>query len=325
MEFQQRRAWAFKVVQRRVVRPLLRQHQGGRSRHQVLDSFEAGPVPGLPGWTYLLNTDLSALKNERLGEEIYFDAVHGPGVFHLADFCERVFWQREPGVAAGRLRTLFQSHHDGPGFALEVLLRQGLIDPIDEVGCAARTRLPWGHAPVVRAFLNAWSNSANRVWLGCVIGDWIAVEEAGRSLGLSDLTALAAPRAEACRRAWLDLIRREADACLSPCALDAVASYRPGELPQYLERALADPETLSDTAFRAMALIKGNPSWCTVVFDRLVQDLDTEGLSSAVPLYATYLLEHDFRPWEVLEHLLTAAEPPCGLSAMSRPGVSGSG
>jgi hypothetical protein len=132
-------------------------------------------------------------------------------------------------------------------------------------------------------------------------------------LGLSDLTALAAPRGEGCRRAWLDLIRCEADACLSPCALDAIASYRPGELPQYLERALADPETLSDTVFRAMALIGGDESWCPLVFDLLVREKDTEGLASVVPVCAPYLLQHDFRPWEVLEHLLTAAEPPCGL------------
>src|SRR5262249_24458192 len=68
IEYQQRRAWAYKSLRRRVVRPLLRQHQGGRSRYEILDSFAAGPVPGLPGWTFRLNTDRSALKNESLQE-----------------------------------------------------------------------------------------------------------------------------------------------------------------------------------------------------------------------------------------------------------------
>jgi hypothetical protein len=45
MEFEQRQAWAYKIVRRRVVRPLLRQHQGERSRNQFLDSFEGGLCP----------------------------------------------------------------------------------------------------------------------------------------------------------------------------------------------------------------------------------------------------------------------------------------
>src|SRR5262249_19726520 len=140
-----------------------------------------------------------------------------------------------------------------------------------------------------------------------------AVEDTARSLDLPELVARAAPRAERCRNAWLELIRSEAGTCLSPSVLDAAASYRLAELPRYLERALTDPGPPPDTVFRAMALVGDDASWCALIFDLLVREKDTEGLASVVPVCAPYLLQHDYRVWEVLEHLRNAAEPPCGL------------
>jgi integrase len=49
-------------------------------------------------------------------------------------------------------------------------------------------------------------------------------------------------RAETCRTAWLDLIRSEADALLTPAALVAVKRYPSADLRDYMKLAVSDPE-----------------------------------------------------------------------------------
>src|SRR5262249_14447022 len=143
----------------------------------------------------------SRLIHRGTAERIHVDAISGPDLISEDAFVCHYVTHREPGPAEQRLAQLFPKGR-GISLALGVLRRKGLLCPTEEGEFTLRG-LVTGYTGAVERLLDRWETPEDRLWLAALIGDWPAADATAETLGRGDLTALARPRAESCRRRWV--------------------------------------------------------------------------------------------------------------------------
>jgi hypothetical protein len=309
----QRRRWASDVVRDRLQAQVRQVAEGGEPLF--------GVVFGFPDWKYTLTRSIKHLTHRGTGERIHLGDSGKPWPESRGGFEAYLRCPWEPEAAAERLDDLFRAC--GAVFIVLRLLDEcGLIryqfeDMHERVYLSRRLRR---YSQAVGQFLGRWADPAERLWQAVRIGDWPAALALARSTGDPALVALLEPRAEACRRRWLKLLRRwigDYEVTVGEC-LGALAHAGAEDLPRYIEVALGDSFAVQE----AVDLIENDPSWCPWVFDLLRTTLakwaewaDEDlvpgyldiGMAAA---YASYLLRHRYRVDEVIGHLLRLANPP---------------
>jgi hypothetical protein len=266
------------------------------------DVFREGILPGLPDWEYLLDGIFSFMAHRRHGERISIDATRTKEDINGMDFHEWMDSCREPGPAARRLRELFPGGR-GMHLPLHFLRHAGVLRDIsycDFVVCRSVRR----YSTAAVEFLTQWQEPGRRLGLAVAIGDWLAALAAAQAAGRTDCLTRIGACAEQCRKLWLRRLRRyvQIDG-LDHDVLFALADAQAADLPQYLDRALAD----RNAASAALKIIADDPSWCARVF-HLFGRIDAVrcGLNGA---YARYLIRHQYRVDDVMDQLSSHVSP----------------
>lgn len=304
LHHRERKCWAWGVLHERL-RPLLdRPEKDTVSIQDVLEGVQEGVVPGLPDWRYSLDGNDSHLIHRGTGEDIHFDALNGPELIPEGWFIRHFVHHRDQGPAEERLARLFPGG-DGCPIALHLLRKTCLLRPTME-GEFTLCRKVTPYAGAVEQFLARWQDPADRPWLAALIGDWPAAHEAALAVGDGALAALAAPRAEECRRRWRKRLRKlAARVGLSDDLLKAIAHAGGDDVSAYMEQALADPGTLCT----ATKVLQDDPQWCERVCKLLLGNQQETSAPYTEVACARYLGRHAYRVQEVIQHLLSRERP----------------
>jgi hypothetical protein len=299
--------WAWGVIRRRLRPQLRRPVKKLVTITDVLYSAQEGVVPGEPDWEYCLDGNDSHLKHKGTGERIHVDVLNGPQDIYLGHFVNFYISHREPGAAERRLVQLFP-RGVGIAFAIEYLEGIGLLHQQLE-GVYALCDAVSRYAEAAESFLDRWDVAEDRLWLAARLQDWPAAHAAALAAGRADVADLTGPRAESCRRMWLEWLRRlAARHGLHDDLLYALAHAGAEDLPQHLDRGLEEPEA----AWAALDVIADDAGGCAKVYGLLTASAYAPygGLDEKAALY---LGHHRHRLPEVIDHLLAQERPLWGV------------
>jgi hypothetical protein len=321
-----RQRWAAEVVRDRLgVDPeKLADHdvQG----HPTYQPNEGG-VPGLPEWEYHFHGRTCYLRNPLTGEVIYLDD-RGPDRDQVLPGRLRMYLRQVPQPAAPkrRLRELGPSTGNvGP--AVAELWKTGVL-----------TR-PCGHwfgfflasetrelVPLVDQFARAWEDPAQRLWLGPLIGDWMAAHEAALARGREDLLAVTAQQAALCRERRLAELQRFLD---TDCdhydeflveeileALHELGAVK--ELKGPLEKVLQDPDSPNTATALEIVTKLADAAWCPQV-EALWKRLDQDDDGREPSLWTgcvDFLLKHNYHTAEIVTALPRAGWDQIAAAAL---------
>jgi hypothetical protein len=285
------------------------------------DRPQHGLVPGLPEWVYFFHGIGCCLTNRITGESIDVD-FYGQEAEYLDEFFYLNYLRslRQPEPPEARLIALHPSFRP-LRLAIGELLEARLLVPLEE-GSAHPFRLSeevLDHAEALDAFCLAWGRADRRAWLGALIGDWLAAQEATLAADDEGIKAPVSGRAAACQ-AWRcdDLLARRVGEPRYDEVLLALDDLDVGILADRLDRALRGP--IGEATSTALEIIRRreDPAWCPAVHG-LFRRLDPSGRAPQPHLWIhclEVLFRHGPRHEEVRAALSSAGETSLGEAAL---------
>jgi hypothetical protein len=285
------------------------------------DRPQHGLVPGLPEWVYFFHGIGCCLTNRITGESIDVD-FYG----QAAEYCDEFFYLnylrslRQPEPPEARLIALHPSFRP-LRLAIGELLEAGLLVPLED-GSAHSFRLSeeiLDHAEALDAFCQGWERADRRAWLGALIGDWLAAQEAAVAPEDEGIKVLISDRAAACRtRRCDDLLAHRVGEPQYGEVLLALDDLDAGALGDRLARTLRRPIDRATSTALEIIRRRDDPAWCPAVH-RLFRRLGPEGRSPQPSLWVEcleFLLRNGYRPEEVRAALCSAGETSLGEAAL---------
>jgi hypothetical protein len=224
---------------------------------------QSGPVPGMPEWEYYFHGRGCRLTHKVKGDEIdvdfWDDSAEYFDTFFYTKYLESL---RHPEPPEQRLRELHRSTRP-VRIALDDLIASGALTPLPgrDSHPVRVSDAVLDHADAIEAFCLAWANTASRLWLGALCGDWLAAHDAAD--GRPDLTAITGPRAEQCREIRRQRLHRDlGEQYKAADALHALADLGAANLDQCLLDALRGPPTVAISAALDIIEQQDDPRWC---------------------------------------------------------------
>jgi len=159
------------------------------------DVPQSGSVPGLPEWEYYFHGRGCCISHKVDGDAIDVDFWGDSAEYFDTFFYKRYLESlRRPEPPEQRLRALHPSART-VAIAVNDLIALRALTPL-----RGRDTHPYRvsddvliFADAIALFCTAWADPQRRVWLGGLVGDWLAADEA--AAGQPGLTAVTAPRA----------------------------------------------------------------------------------------------------------------------------------
>lgn len=258
ISYWQRNRWAWRALQRPERASLLADDSPGGST-----TAKSEQVIKLGGseWSCLSDGGFRRLTNRATGERLHLVDHEDPDLINSLRFREHIVSRREISPPQRRLLQLFPN---GRGMvpALYALRAAGMFRgfmDLENSGLQFKLcRQVELYDQAVRAFLNAWADESNRVTLGALIGDHLAVAEIAQASGKSELAEQAMAEAADSQRRWLYLLRYLAGNYVDEDLLWALAEAKPVDFLEYLTAALEEDYALSGAAEE---IIQSNPDW----------------------------------------------------------------
>jgi hypothetical protein len=280
---------------------------------------QLGPVPGMPEWEYYFHGRGCCITHKVDGDQIdvdfYGDSAEYFDTFFYKNYLDSL---RAPEQPEQRLREL---HPSARAITLSIadLLKAGALTPLD-----GRDEHPYrlGDEAVeaidaIESFCSEWADPEERVWLAALIGDWLGADKA--AAGRPELTAMTAPRAEQCRKLWLQRLRSDVDVPFTGAdALQALADLRAPDLDELLGNALNGPPSGKISAALDVIGKLDDPTWCPRLFD-LCSRIDPAGELPQPHIWMTalkFMLRHGHRKAEVIAALTRADRTEIGEAVL---------
>jgi hypothetical protein len=237
---------------------------------------QSGSVAGLPEWEYYFHGRGCCLTHQVTGEDIDVDFWDDSAEYFDAYFYTKYLESlRDPAPPEQRLLELHRSVRSvNPGIAF--LFAAGALSPL-----TGRDSHPLRitdevlvHVDRIKRFCLAWADPTKRIWLGGLVGDWIAAHESAAGLlQVQRITELRAARCRSIRSAQL----RQVQGFSAADSLFGLAEL--GVADERLEavfRGVAD-----GTVSAALEIVaqQNDPRWCPHIH-ALFQRLDSHGLGA---------------------------------------------
>lgn len=280
---------------------------------------QSGSVPGMPDWEYFFHGRGCCVTHKVDGDAIdvdfWDDSADYFDTFFYKNFLESLHRPEPPE------QRLLELHPSARAVTIAVtdLLAAGALTPLP-----GSDRSPYRLADKVMAiaddidtFCSAWARADRRVWLGALIGDWMAADEAAG--GRPELIGITGPRAERCREIRRERLCRElGEPYWGADALKALADLQAPDLDQCLEDALRGP--LIGLVSAALDIIgqRDDPRWCVRVHE-LYSRVDPAGQLPQPHIWITslkLLLRHGHHTVEVIASLAKAGGTEIGEAVL---------
>ena len=283
-----------------------------------------GVLRGLPDWEFQFECrrglEFGHLIHRGAGEHITV-SLKGLGSPNpiLADvICHHIkpesFWQPEgrllrlhPGfwrmVRMATYQTVTELHDAG-------LLKAGQWGGIhrhedDDPDYYRLTKAADVQTDLVTKFCERWATPEHRVWLSCLVGDWLSACELVRDSGDDDLLGVIEPRAKAVFEHQIAEAKTRAREISFSRHLALLQTVFPDRVPQFLsDRLHGDSSTACDT----LDYLKhqGDSSWCPEIF-RVLKQVCPKGKQPDSRLAfrcARFVAQHEFQSKAAVQTVL---------------------
>lgn len=272
-------------------------------------------VPDILEWEVNLvgAPDVGHMTNVVNGETIFvkLTASEIDHVFDMPSLYDQ-WTSSPPWTPEARVRTLCPTF-DTIWYALDVLDEGGMLVPLDldfarydgpfEPAGHRLSRRALRNMKVITAFAMQWATPDQRLWLSCVVGDWLLAEELAEASGDAQLVEIASKRAQECRQRRRRKYGGRKGDLLSFDELRVLHQLGSEDLETAVRHGLrSNSSDARRTAMWAIAQTD-DPSWCPEVYwlFNIVRPGGQRPESSLAVSCASFLVKHGFHTEEVIK------------------------